>query len=264
MNSRLTDRGSKAALRRVPEGPDTRDSERGTDAEQRQFLGLVSHEFRTPLAVIDGAAQILLLTSDPSSVSFRQAERIRAATRQLTELMDSCLANERLFTDGWRPDKRPENIRSLARNAVRRAQANTDSHCIAHNLSGLKGLFTCDALLIKVLLDNLLDNAVKYSPEGGVISLRGWSEPTGTVCFEIADQGIGIPPDQIGRVTERFYRAWQVSGIAGAGLGLHLVKRIAELHNGSIACKSEPGCGSTFTVSLGNEGGPPDGVSFIR
>ena len=218
--------------------------------EQRQFMGLVSHELRTPLSIIDGTAQLLAIAACKDKECRTHAERILSSTKRLTNLIDTCLTEDRLCTSGWIPAMRPEDIRSLARNAVAQAQTGTVRHQISCRLDELPDRFTCDSMLIQVMLNNLLDNAIKYSPEGGAINLHGWYTKRGELFFEVIDQGVGIVPDQIDKAFDRFYRIWQVPGIAGAGLGLHIVKRVAELHGGTAWCKSQPGLGSTFTVSL--------------
>ncbi|GAM10098.1 signal-transduction histidine kinase senX3 [Geobacter sp. OR-1] len=226
------------------------EAQRMMNDEQRQFLGLVSHEIRTPLAVIDGAAQLIHMNAPRESSSFTQAERIRGATVRLSNLIDSCLTDERLSAGGWLPDMRMHEIAKIMASAAEQAQAATRIHIIAFEHSGLPDRFNCDAMLIKVMLGNLLDNAVKYSPDGGKISLRGTGLPGGGVCMEVSDTGIGIPADQQERIFKRFYRTWQVSGVVGAGLGLHLVKKIAEIHGGTVTCTSTLGSGSKFSVTL--------------
>lgn len=226
------------------------EAQRIMNEEQRQFLGLVSHEIRTPLAVIDGAAQLILLNSPGDSTFRMQAERIKGATVRLSTLIDSCLADERISTCGWLPDMRSHDIGAILAGAAEQAQAATRIHIISSDLGALPEQFSCDGMLVKVMLGNLLDNAVKYSPEGGNISLRGWGVPGGGICIEVSDEGIGIPPDQLDLVFKRFHRTWQISGVAGAGLGLHLVSRIAEIHGGSVTCSSRLGSGSTFNVTL--------------
>lgn len=218
--------------------------------EQRQFLGLISHEIRTPLAVIDGAAQLISLSSHRDSSSSVQAERIRGATSRLSDLIDSCLTDERLSTGGWVPDMGENDLRLIVNTAAEQAQAGTRIHVVETDLQALPDSFVCDGMLIKVMIGNLLDNAVKYSPNGGSIIVRGYSCDGGRVCLEIADQGIGIPADQMDRIYKRFYRTWQVSGVAGAGLGLHIVSKIAEKHGGTVECRSSLGSGSMFTVTL--------------
>jgi PAS domain S-box-containing protein len=225
------------------------EAQRITNEEQRQFLGLVSHEIRTPLAVIDGAAQLVTLSTPKDSTPYSQAERIRGATTRLSNLIDSCLTDERLATGGWLPDMRMNDLRIILNSAVQQAQAGTRIHVVETDLSGLPELFSCDGMLVKVMIGNLLDNAVKYSPAGGKISLRGYACGAG-ICIEISDEGIGIPTDQMEMIFKRFYRTWQISGVAGAGLGLHLVSKIAEIHGGSVTCTSNLGSGTTFIVTL--------------
>ncbi|OGU17500.1 MAG: hypothetical protein A2076_00625 [Geobacteraceae bacterium GWC2_53_11] len=225
-------------------------TEHRLNEEQRQFMGLVSHELRTPLSVIDGTAQLLVMTACKDKECFKYAERILSSTKRITSLIDTCLTEERLCTSGWAPVMQPEDIRRLARNAVVHAQSGTAQHTISCDLDELPDQYNCDSMLIQVMLSNLLDNAVKYSPEGGTINVRGGCSNDGELFFEVADQGIGIAADQLDKAFDRFYRIWQIPGIAGAGLGLHIVKRVAELHGGTACCSSEPGRGSTFTVRL--------------
>jgi PAS domain S-box-containing protein len=218
--------------------------------EQRQFMGLISHELRTPLSVIDGTAQLLVMTACKDKECLMHAERILSSTKRLTSLIDTCLTEERLCTSGWTPSMQNEDIRMLARSAVDQAQVATARHQISSSLDELPDRYTCDSMLIQVMLNNLLDNAIKYSPDGGSINVRGWRTEAGELFFEVADQGVGIAPDQIEKAFDRFYRVWQIPGVAGAGLGLHIVKRVAELHGGTVSCSSRPGLGSTFTVKL--------------
>lgn len=221
--------------------------------EQRHFMGLVSHELRTPLSIIDGTAQLLAMTTCKDKECLIHAERILSATKRLSSLIDTCLTEERLCTSGWTPVMVCEDIRHLALNIIIQAQAGTDQHLILSDLDSLPDQYDCDPMLIKVMLNNLLDNAIKYSPDGGQIRVRGWCDTEGELFFEVVDQGVGIAADQLEKAFDRFYRIWHVPGIAGAGLGLYIVKRIAELHGGAVRCSSKPGRGSTFTVHLNSK-----------
>lgn len=225
------------------------EAERIALEEQRQFLGLVSHELRTPLSIIDGAAQLILLTSPQQSTCLTQAERIRSATLRLSDLIDGCLTDDRLSTSGWRPDLRELDIVPLVQSVIEQSTAKAQGHTFETALdSPLR--YNCDPTLVTIMLSNLLDNAMKYSPDGGKIMLVASCRENGSILIEISDQGIGIPPDQMEKIFNRFHRTWQIPGVPGAGLGLSLVKRIAEIHGGSVACRSIPGSGSTFTVTL--------------
>lgn len=240
----ITDRKAAEAYRVSLE------AERLAFEEQRQFLGLVSHEIRTPLSIIDGAAQLILLTAAPKSTCYPQAERIRSATLRLTEVIDSCLTEERLSTSGWQPVMSEQDLSPLAARLVKQCMIRGNGHTIHAEIEPVPFLYLCDPMLMTTMLFNLLDNAIKYSPAGGKIFLRINRRSDCGVSISVSDQGIGIPPDESEKIFHRFHRTWQVQGIPGAGLGLSLVRRIAEIHAGSVSCQSSPGVGSTFTVFL--------------
>ena len=106
-----------------------------------------------------------------------------------------------------------------------------------------------DERLLAQLLDNFLSNAVKFTPQGGTVTVT-LSERSGAALIEVRDTGVGIPPDETGKVFDRFYRASTAATISGTGLGLAIVKSIAEAHGGSVGVTSELGVGTTFHVSL--------------
>jgi signal transduction histidine kinase len=110
-----------------------------------------------------------------------------------------------------------------------------------------RGLY--DEKLLRHVFGNLLSNAIKYSPEGGRVLFQVRREQGATV-FRVADQGIGIPPDEIGHLFESFHRASNVGNIQGTGLGLAIVKNAVEMHGGTIEVESRLGAGTTFTVRL--------------
>jgi len=232
------------------------DAEHRLNKEQRQFMGLVSHELRTPLAIVDGTAQLLVMQACKDSDCLRHATTILASTKRLSSLIDTCLTDERLRTSGWTPVMVPADISLLLRNVIMHAQVGSARHLIHSELEELPEQYACDPLLLQVMFNNLLDNAIKYSPDGGEICVRGWNSGGGELCFEVADQGVGIPHDQFEKVFDRFYRIGNIPEIAGAGLGLHIVKRIAELHGGAASCSSGPGKGAVFAVRLRSKNGP--------
>lgn len=225
-------------------------TERQTVEQQHQLVRLLSHELRTPLAIIDSTAQVLPLLQQDPDLLLRKTEAIQAATRRLSAVFDNCLNAERLALEGLKPDCAQTDIKGLLSSICEQAQLVSGTHRIVVDLDNLPETFRCDTMLIKVLVDNLLDNAIKYSPDGGDISLKGWSDLQGDLYLEVKDSGIGIPQEQCEAIFKRFYRAGQLQNTPGVGLGLYLARHIAELHGGSISCVSEPGHGSTFTVML--------------
>ncbi len=225
-------------------------AERQTVEQQCQFVRLISHELRTPLAIINSTAQVLPLLQNDPPLLFRKAEAIQAATRRLAAMLDSCLNVERLALEGLKPEYTVTRIKDIIRSTCEQTQLLSTNHRILVEMDKLQETFRCDAMLIEVLVSNLLDNAVKYSPAGGDISLRAWSDPQGNLFLEVWDSGIGISPEQCEKIFHRFYRGGQLPGVSGAGLGLYLARQIAEMHGGTINCHSEPGHGSIFTVKL--------------
>ena len=222
--------------------------------EQRHFIGLISHELRTPLSIIDGAAQLLLLSGCPDSECLKLAHRIRSASTRLTSLVDSCLTEERIASSGWLPELRNESLGEIVAETAALYQKSSDNHRILTEVELLPELYLCDAALMKILLGNLLENAIKYSPSGGSILVRGSAGEAGFMYLEVSDQGIGISPKHGEKIFDRFYRTWEVADVPGAGLGLHLVRKIAQLHGGDVSCTSTAGAGSTFTVKLPTTG----------
>ena len=123
------------------------------------------------------------------------------------------------------------------------------SHEFSVNIGAISGPIFCDPYLLDHIFTNLLSNAVKYSPDGCKIEVKGWMEDE-QFLVSIRDHGIGISDNDVPRIFERFFRTSTLTGIAGTGIGLYLVKQLVELHGGSIEVESVEGEGSTFTVRL--------------
>lgn len=224
--------------------------EQQTVVNQRQFLRLISHEMRTPLAIIDSTAQIIPFVKDDGDQVMRNAEAIRAASRQLSELMSTYLTHDRLVSGGMQPHFKPINICDFLGNLVAQIQLTAGNHHIHCELPNTPIIFSCDPMLVEILVRLLLDNAVKYSPGSETVVVRATFHSSGELCIEVIDCGSGMTAEQIGHAFEPYYRADAIHGVGGFGLGLNLAKHIAELHGGSISCSSIPLQGSTFTVNL--------------
>ena len=230
-------------------------TERRTVEQQRMFLRLISHELRTPLAIIDSTAQILPLIRCDQARFERKTNAIRETVRRLHHLLESCLTDDRLNMMALTPVMQRTDLLTLTREVVDRIQEGTNQHQLQFLLENLPVDFMCDPVLLEIMIGNLLENAVKYSPEGGAVTLCGRIGPEGELFLEIADNGVGIAPEYVDRIFDRFFRAGQVPGVSGAGLGLYLAQQIARLHGGTITCRTVPGRGSTFTVTLPAGGG---------
>ncbi|CAO3421973.1 ATP-binding response regulator [Azospirillum endophyticum] len=218
--------------------------------QQRQFLGMVSHEFRTPLAIIDSAAQLLAVRAE--RIEPEMLERlavIRGSVQRLTGLIDAHLTDERLQSNALVLERAEVNLPELIGNAVRPFRVAYPDREFKMSLDELPRWAEIDANLIALVLSNLVNNAVKYSGPGGPIHLHGHTDGALAV-IEVTDCGRGIPESELPRLFERFFRGSSASGVPGTGIGLHTVQQIVLLHGGAVAVESELGRGSTFRVLL--------------
>lgn len=218
---------------------------------QRQFVSTASHEFRTPLAVIDGMAQRLLrqkngLTTDDLE---ERIEKIRAAVGTMTTLMESTLSAARHQDGKVKINIETCDIGKLVTETCAAHQEVSKSHVITCDLVNLPETIQADTNSVKQVLTNLLSNAVKYAPEAPDIRVAARAEGS-EVVIEVRDKGIGIDEEDMHRIGERYFRAQTSTGISGTGIGLNLVTILVEMHGGSFHVASTKGEGSTFTVRL--------------
>jgi len=220
---------------------------------QRNFVSMASHEFRTPLTIIDGHARRLVKTKDtlPPAEIGERAGKIRAAVLRLTHLIDNLLSSARLFDGGAALYFHPAemDMAALLREVCQLHREMVPGAEIAERLSSAAMPMIGDAKLLYQLFSNLLSNAVKYSPGGGAIEVEAEMR-VDEVVVAVADRGIGIPANDLERLFERYHRGGNVSGIVGTGVGLYLVKMVADLHRGRVEVTSAEGAGSRFTVHL--------------
>lgn len=239
--------------------------ERAASFHQRQFIGMVSHEFRTPLAVISAALENLSLLSTPEDPRHGRYEKIKRATTRLMTLTDNCLADARLSSSTLYLDKRRTDLLTLLHDAAS-VVVISDQHRLRVRVNGEvvdpaadprpELALLADGGLLSVALSNLLDNAVKYS-RGGLISVD--IQFSGGDCrLQISDQGPGIAPELAEQVFDRYRRA-AVPGreIRGCGLGLHVARQIARAHQGDLRLMDTQGAGSCFLLSLPCQGSRP-------
>ena len=230
---------------------DALERERDLTNMQRQFVSLVSHEFRTPLAIIDGQAQRLIrrgdkITSDQRSTAL---ERVRVAVNRLTDLMESVLSSASLEAGSIAFSPASMDLRALVRQACAGQQEIAQSHVINVDVDALPELYVGDSKLLFQVITNLLSNAVKYSPDADKVDVSGKSTDEG-LEIAVRDFGVGIPENELPKITQRFFRASTSSGIQGTGIGLNFVKALIEMHSGVMEITSKKGEGSTFTVKL--------------
>jgi len=217
-----------------------------------RFISIVSHEFRTPLTSISSSAQLLecyfdRLTEEKKRVHLH---KIQTQVQEMTALLDDVLFIGR--SEAGRLAFNPEllNIVDFFQEIVEEFQSTCDEEHILNFISKTEreeGRF--DKKLLRHILSNLLSNAIKYSPSGSVIEIGLESRPKETI-FTVRDHGIGIPEEDQERLFSSFHRAGNVGTIQGAGLGLSIIKKCVDLHQGEIEFESEEGLGAIFTVTI--------------
>ena len=218
---------------------------------QREFVSMTSHEFRTPLAIIDTAIQRLMRRRDSlAEVEYTALGRdVRDAVRRMIDMIDGILNSARLDAGEIRFEARSFDLVELLREVCRRQSGLSQHHEIRLDLDRLPPQIPGDPALLDQVFTNLLSNATKYSPNGGVIGIRGRLDGE-DVVVEVVDQGVGIPAADLPRIFERFFRARTSTGIVGTGIGLYSVKRLVEMHGGTAAIASTEGEGTVVTVRL--------------
>ena len=226
-------------------------AEKELNEMQRQFVSMASHEFRTPLAIIDSSAQRLMRKKGDVSKELltKRVEIILEAVQRMSSLMESTLAAARLNAKKLSVQIADCDITRLIESVCMRQQEISSHHQIDYIISDLPKSIQADKAKVDQVLTNLLSNAVKYAPDAPFITVKAYTEGT-DVVLSVQDDGLGIDEDEIPKMFEQFFRAKTSTGIAGTGIGLHIVKQIIDHHGGTISVESEVGVGSTFTVRL--------------
>jgi signal transduction histidine kinase len=227
---------------------------RELDKMKDEFVSLVSHELRTPLTSILGYLE-LLEDEDAGPLNLRQREFtavIGRSSNRLLRLVADLLFLARLQSGNLSVEPSEADLPEIARHAVESVRPAADSRDITVTLTSTPvPCLRADPVRLAQLLDNLLSNAIKFTPsEGRVIVTVGTED--GNAALDVRDTGMGIPPAELERVFERFFRTADASAraISGTGLGLTISKAIVDAHGGTISCASEEGKGTTFRVRL--------------
>jgi len=218
---------------------------------QRNFISMVSHEFRTPLTIIDAQAQRLARMKNEALLEAigHRTDRIRGAVRRMANLIESLLNSTRLIDGELYFHPASFDMRALLHEVCKFHREIAPGSQIWENFAAQPLPMEGDPKLLFQVLSNLLSNAIKYSPGGGLIIVKARTDAE-QIVVSVQDQGMGIPEADLGGLFSRFYRGSNVSSIVGTGVGLYLAKMVVELHGGEIAVESREGKGSRFTVRL--------------
>jgi two-component system phosphate regulon sensor histidine kinase PhoR len=220
-----------------------------------EFVANVSHELRTPLTAIQGYLETLLggALEDPEharrflEIAVRHTERLSRLLSDLTDLSNIELGRVRLEREALRVDEVVDSVL-----AILRARAEGGGVTLVSAVPADTPPVLADHDRLAQILVNLVDNAVKYTPAGGKVTVRATAGADGRVEIAVEDTGIGIPAADLPRITERFYRVDRARSreLGGTGLGLAIVKHLVIAHEGTLAIESEPGRGTTVRVGL--------------
>ena len=217
------------------------------------FVATVSHEFRTPLGIIISSAQILERYQERLTAEARKEHlhSIRDAVMSMARMMEDVLVLSRADAGKLEYHTREIDLPQLCQTIIEETLVSTGRRCPIKFIAEPEKLkeATGDETIIRHILNNLVSNAVKYSPAGSPVTVRLRREGHDGI-FQIRDSGRGIPPQEKERIFEAFHRASNTEGVPGTGLGLVIVKRCVELHEGSISYESRVDEGTEFTVSL--------------
>jgi signal transduction histidine kinase len=219
---------------------------------RERFISLVSHEFRSPLAVMYSSTQLLQRYADRIAPEKRvkYIKDIENQIRYMNGLLDDMLILGKAKAGKIEFDPTPHDLEAFCHDILEQIQV-TDQvgHRFLYNVQGELHEVLVDERLLRHILVNLLSNAVKYSPAGTTVRLEITRQGHEGI-FRVSDTGIGIPEEDQKRLFEPFHRAGNARDIDGTGLGLTIVKQAVEVHKGTIICESATGVGTTFIVNL--------------
>jgi len=216
-----------------------------------EFVSMVSHEFRSALVGIQGFSELIrdndLEVADMKSL----AGDINKDAERLNRMISEMLEFDRMEAGKVQLELKPLDMNTLVLDAIERARVTTSKHVVSEKLQSDLPMVLGDADRLTQVLSNLLSNAIKYSPDGGEISVRSRLDG-GNVEVAIKDQGLGIPPEFIGRLFGRYerYEDKHAGKIIGTGLGLAITRQIVEMHGGKISVESRVGSGSEFKFTV--------------
>ena len=224
-----------------------------TFTEQQRFIADASHELRTPLAVLRGETEVALEQNRGAEDYRESLALIKDEAERLTRIVENLFILARQPVDQHSIMKEPLRLNEVVSECVRSAQVLATQRGLRLHLDGATSEvnFTGDDEMLKRMLLNLLDNAVKYTAPGGDVGVA-LSTQNGSARIVVTDSGIGIPAADQPRIFDRFYRVDKARSraLGGAGLGLSIAKWIVEAHGGTIAVQSIPTQGSEFIVDL--------------
>ena len=246
-------------LRLEEESEAIRDAQKA-DQLRSEVMAALSHELRTPLAAIKGYSTAMLMDEVQWSEDKRREflSLIDAECDNLQSMIGEILDSSLIDVGQLVIELQPVRLQYVAREAAEEMQHRTDIHHIVADIPSSFPIVDADPHRIKQVIRNILDNAIKYSPNGGLVMIRGQVRAT-DVVISVSDQGVGISPEDLIPLFEKYFRVKSPTGyhVPGTGLGLPVARGIVEAHGGRIWAESKVGQGTTLSFSL-----PRAGLSY--
>jgi len=216
-----------------------------------QFIAIASHEFRTPLATILTSSELIEKYNKPEDETKKQTHfrKIFAAVYRIKEILADFLSENEIENGKINNIPTKMNVKSFMESLIKEDIYNSAIHNITYHHTGLESEVSLDKKILKTSLTNLLINAYKYSPKGGLIEVTSRQHEK-YITFSVKDYGIGIPKNDQDMVFEPFFRAKNVEHIQGTGLGLNITKRLIQIIGGTIVFKTQENKGTVFTIKI--------------
>lgn len=225
------------------------------DKLKQNFISLMSHDLKTPVAKIAGIADILKIKFNNTPEQTELIDNVINSTKELNNFINSILDLTKIESQNLTLKKESKDVNRIIESIVEKLEfeASNKAMTIETELSPLYPI-QIDTVLMNRVISNLIENAIKYAGRERTVFVKTWDEPE-WVYIEIKDNGVGIGPEDLDHIFDKFYRVKNDSthAIKGSGLGLYLVKYFIELHNGVITATSAPGEGTSFIIKLKNE-----------
>lgn len=248
-------RQSHAEQRHAAELQVALDKEKNLNELQRSFVSMTSHEFRTPLAIIDGNVRRLerqMARLSPDDVAGR-LKTIKGAIKRMIALMESTLSAAKMEAGELSVKPKKTDVRSVLLECCRVQEELSPRHRIIIDHEDLPDEIIADPTSLRHIFNNLLGNATKYSPDADRIDVVA-GQAEGNVFITVKDYGVGIAEDDVPKLCDRYFRGRTITGIPGTGIGLSLLKMLLDAHEGTMNIKSIVGEGSEFTIWLPRQG----------
>ena len=217
---------------------------------RRDFVANVSHELKTPLTVIGGFAETLESEELPEAQRRQFVETILVNARRMQRIVDDLLDLSRIESGGWRPNPAPVDVRALAGELVASCTPEARRKNVSLGIEMSEStLITADPTALRQILSNLVDNALRHTGDGGTVTIFAERESDG-MRVGVRDTGVGIAPEHLPRIFERFYRvdSGRARDAGGTGLGLAIVRHLAEAHGARVSAESTLGKGTAVSV----------------